>query len=250
MLKAILIEDEIRNVELLKKLVEDYCPDLVQIKGNADNITDALTLIHNVQPDLVYMDIELISGNAFDLLDKLGDFSFRVIFITAYNQYALKAFKYHAVDYLLKPIDIDELINATKNVAKSIESNKSNNHLAEALKMLKMNSNIQKIGIPVADGTSFINAADIISIEAKGSYSVLNLINKKTLTTTKSLKEIEQMLHWDYFIRVHNSWVINLNYIKKYYKGKSGYIEMEDGSTVSVSVRKKGTLLDFLHGGE
>ena len=98
MLKAILIEDEIRNVELLKKLVEDYCPDLVEIKGNADNITDALALIHHVQPDLVYMDIELISGNAFDLLDKLGDFSFRVIFITAYNQYALKAFKYHAVD--------------------------------------------------------------------------------------------------------------------------------------------------------
>lgn len=229
----------------MKKLVEDNCADLVRMEGSAGNVEDALVLIHHADPDIVYMDIELSSGNAFDLLDKVGDFGFSVIFITAFNQYAVKAFKYNAVDYLLKPIDTDELIAATKNAKKSLELKRGSSHIMEALKMLR-GSNVQKTGIPVSDGTLFINTADIISVEARGSSSLISLVNKKAIVATKSLKEIEALLHWDHFIRVHNSWVINMNFIKKYYKGKNGYLEMDDGSTVSVSVRKKGSLLDFL----
>lgn len=249
MISAIHIEDEPRNIELLESLVKAHCNDLVNLVGNARNTRDALALIRNKKPQLVYLDIELNRGNAFELLEELhnsGELDFQVIFITAYNEYAVKAFRYNAIDYLLKPISIDELKEATLKALNKINQLTGNENILMALNQLKINLNISKVGIPVADGVLFTKTDDIVRMEAKGSYTILYLADGKKITSTKNLKDFETILPEGIFFRVHHSWIINLKFLRKYYRGKSSYMEMEDGSTVSVSIRKKGKFLDFL----
>jgi two-component system LytT family response regulator len=249
MISAIHIEDEPRNIELLESLVKAHCNDLVNLVGNARNTRDALALIRNKKPQLVYLDIELNRGNAFELLEELhntGELDFQVIFITAYNEYAVKAFRYNAIDYLLKPISIDELKEATLKALNKINQLTGNENILMALNQLKINLNITKVGIPVTDGVLFTKTDDIVRMEAKGSYTILYLADGKKITSTKNLKDFEAILPEGIFFRVHHSWIINLKFLRKYYRGKSSYMEMEDGSTVSVSIRKKGKFLDFL----
>ena len=249
MISAIHIEDEPRNIELLESLVKAHCNDLVNLVGNARNTRDALALIRNKKPQLVYLDIELNRGNAFELLEELhntGELDFQVIFITAYNEYAVKAFRYNAIDYLLKPISIDELKEATLKALNKINQLTGNENILMALNQLKINLNISKVGIPVADGVLFTKTDDIVRMEAKGSYTILYLADGKKITSTKNLKDFETILPEGIFFRVHHSWIINLKFLRKYYRGKSSYMEMEDGSTVSISIRKKGKFLDFL----
>ena len=250
MIKAVHIEDEPRNIQLLESLLQTHCSSQVTLIGNAKNIPDAIELIKNKNPQLVYLDIELNKGNAFELLEELKGFSFQVIFITAFNDYAVKAFRLNAVDYLLKPISITELKEATTRAVEKINHSSINTNILDTLKELKQNISNQKIGIPVNDGVVFVNAEEIIRCEANGSYSIFYLSSKKTITTTKSLKDIEAILPFSNFVRVHNSWIINTNYIRKYYRGKNSYVEMEDGSIVTISLRKKGDFLSFLKDGE
>jgi two-component system, LytTR family, response regulator len=247
MIKAIHIEDEERNILLLDTLIKKHCSKIISLEGSAANIKDALLLIEKVKPQLVFLDIEIEGGNSFQLLDKIGELSFQVIFITAYNNYAIKAFKYNAIDYLLKPIDTVELQKAVNKVQQRLNESSGNSNLVELLKFMKVNDKPQKIGISVHDGVVFVNTDDIMKVEAKGSYCILHLTNNKSITTTQSIGDVENLLLFKIFIRVHNSWIINTNFLKKYYRGKNGYMEMEDGSTVQVSIRKKGDFLDFLN---
>jgi len=247
MIKAVHIEDEPRNIDLLQSLIKTHCAGMVTLAGNARSISDAVRLIKNVNPQLVYLDIELNQGNAFDLLDQLKDFDFEIIFITAFNEYAVKAFRLNAVDYLLKPISIIELKEATMRAVERIHHSMSNKeNLAKVIQQMKPEQGASKIGLPVSDGLLFINTDDIVRINAKGSYSVLFMSGKKNITCPRNLKALEQLLPASGFLRVHHSWIINLKYLKKYFRGKQGFIEMEDGSTVPVSVRKKGKFLDQL----
>lgn len=248
MITAVHIEDEPRNIELLASLLQTHCSHQVTLAGSAKNIPDAIELIRNKNPQLVYLDIELNKGNAFELLEDLKGFTFQVIFITAFNEYAVKAFRHNAVDYLLKPISISELKEATSKAVEKINQSPSfiNANILDTLKELKSNISTQKIGVPVNDGVVFLNTEDIIRCEANGSYTVFYLTNKKIVTTTKSLKEVEGILPFSNFVRVHNSWIINTNYIRKYYRGKKSYAEMDDGSIVYISLRKKGDFLSFL----
>jgi two-component system, LytTR family, response regulator len=249
MINAIHVEDEPRNLELLESLLKIHCSDLVNLVGQARNNKDAAALIRNAKPQLVYLDIELNRGNAFELLEELNetdDLNFQVIFITAYNEYAVKAFRYNAIDYLLKPISIDELQEATIRAFNKINHLSGNDNILTALNQLKINLNTTKIGIPVTDGVLFIKTDEIVRAEAKGSYAILYLSDGKKITSTKPLGDFETILPEGIFFRVHHSWIINLRYLKKYYRGKSSYMEMEDGSTVAVSIRKKGKFLDFL----
>ena len=247
MIKAIHIEDEPRNVDLLKELVKEHCND-VELIGNAGNVPDGIQLIKKLKPPLLYLDIELNNGNSFELLEGLKDenLSFHVIFITAFGDYAVKAFRHDAVDYLLKPISITELKEATEKAATRIKQSKSNESIFEVLRELKQQAHNQKIGLPVSDGVVFVTADEIIRCEARGSYSIVYLNNKKNITCAKTLKELEDILTAQNFVRVHNSWIINTRYLKKYYRGKNSYMEMEDGSTVTISLRKKTDLLSFL----
>jgi len=249
MINAIHVEDEPRNIELLESLVKIHCGDIVNLVGNAGNSRDAIALIRNKKPQLVYLDIELNRGNAFELLKELHDtdeLDFQVIFITAFNEYAVKAFRYNAIDYLLKPISIDELKEATMRAFNKINQLSGNENILMALNQLKINLNTTKIGIPVADGILFTKTDEIVRMEAKGSYTILYLSDGKKITSTKNLKDFEDILPEGIFFRVHHSWIINLKFLRKYYRGKSSYMEMEDGSTVAVSIRKKGKFLDFL----
>ena len=250
MIDAIHIEDEPGIIELLKNMLKSYCADSVRLVGSAKNCKDALILIKLKKPQLVYLDIELNQGNAFELLEQLHknhELDFQVIFITAFNEYAVKAFRHNAADYLLKPISITELQEATAKAVDKIIHSSGNENVMDVLKQLKINFESHKIGLPVADGVIFINADEIISAEAKGSYTILYLNSGKTFTATKNLKDIEQVLPETFFLRVHHSWIINVKYLKKYYRGKNSYMEMEGGSTVMVSIRKKSRFLDFTH---
>lgn len=249
MISAIHVEDEPRNIELVESLVKVHCADIVDLVGNATNSKDAIRLIKEVKPQLVYLDIELNRGNAFELLEKLRDadeLNFQVIFVTAFNEYAVKAFRYNAIDYLLKPISIQELKEASVRAFNKINQLSGNENILKALNQLKINFNTTKIGIPVADGILFMKSDEIVRMEASGSYTVLYLSDGKKLTSTKNLKDFESILPEGVFFRVHHSWIINMKYIRKYYRGKSSYMELDDGSTVAVSIRKKGKFLDLL----
>jgi two-component system, LytTR family, response regulator len=247
MIKAVHIEDEPRNIELLTELVHEHCSGIEMI-GNAKNVADAIQLIKEKRPQLLYLDIELNQGNTFELLEQLKeeDLHFHVIFITAFNDYAVKAFRYNAVDYLLKPISITELKEATERAAERIKKSDGNGNIFEALKELKFNFSSHRIGLPVADGVVFVNTDDIVRCEAKGGYTLVYLSNKKNITCAKTLKELEDVLTGSNFARVHNSWIINTKFLKKYYRGKNSYMEMDDGSTVTISLRKKTDILSFL----
>jgi two-component system LytT family response regulator len=248
MITAIHVEDEPRNIELLEELIKTHCAGMVTMCGNARNNKDAVALIKAVKPQLVYLDIELNDGNSFQLLEDLveaGLLNFQVIFITAFNDYAVKAFRYNALDYLLKPISSQELREATAKAVHKINNELENGKVLELLKQLRSNLAPSKLALPVNDGIVFIDTGEIIKIEAKGSYSLIYPADGKKITSTKTLKDIEDQLPESHFLRVHHSWVINLKYLKKYFRGKNGYMEMEDGSTVQVSIRKKNKFLDL-----
>ena len=249
MITAVHIEDEPRNIELLGSLINVNYPGIIQMEGSAANLQDAYLLIKRIRPQLVFLDIELNRGNAFELLDKLSNsigINFQVIFITAFNEYAIKAFRLNAVDYILKPISTDELKQAIdKAFGKINNSNTDNGYLGDLLRKIQVNISNKKIGIVVAEGVDFYNTDDIIKIEAKGSYSIFHLAPAKKITSTKGMKDVEGLLPGS-FLRVHNAWIINTRHLKKYVKGRNGFLEMDDGTNVPVSVRKKGSFLDLL----
>lgn len=243
MINAILVDDEPRNIRILKNLLEEFCPQ-VKVAGEAESSEAAIALIRSNQPDLVFLDIEMPFGNAFDLLDKLMPVNFQVIFVTAFDNYALKAFRYCALDYLLKPVDIDDLKTAVQKVLERVKEKDMDQKLDIFLKNIKGGkSSLQKIGLPTNDGLFFTNVENIIRCEASGSYTIIYLADKQKFVVSKSLKEYEDMLPEKDFCRIHHSHIVNLAYVKKYFKGRGGYIEMQDHTSIEVSTRKRDEFL-------
>ncbi|MFS8083687.1 MAG: LytR/AlgR family response regulator transcription factor [Ginsengibacter sp.] len=238
---AIIIDDELKGRIALRQKLFDYCKD-VHLIGEAENGEEGITLINILKPDIVFLDIEMPRMDGFDMLLRLQQKNFDLIFTTAYDQYAIKAIKYAAFDYLLKPIDIEELKTA---VAKS--NNNSQDSTEKKLVVLDQNlhSNVllNKIAIPTLDGLLFYNIADIIHLEANRNYTTIYFINNVKLIASKTLKDFEELLPTDIFIRIHHSHLINLNYIKRYIKGDGGQIELQDGKIVDVARRKKEEFL-------
>jgi two-component system, LytTR family, response regulator len=242
---AIIIDDEPKNVEVLENLLNTHCSHLVRLRGSASCISSAMQLIQKQKPQLIYLDIELSDGNAFELLEKVEHFRFLVIFITAFNEYAVKAFRSNAIDYLLKPISHQELLEATEKAFERINNITGKENILKVLKQITTAAPIHKIPLTVADGVIYIKPEEIIRIEAKSNYSILYLTNEDKITCIKTLKEILHLLPENIFLRVHHSWVINTAHLKKYYRHKESYIQMEDGATVPVSIRKKEKLISF-----
>ncbi|MGE5109201.1 MAG: LytR/AlgR family response regulator transcription factor [Sphingobacteriales bacterium] len=243
MINALLVDDEPRNIRILKNLLEEFCPQ-VKVIGEAESSEAAIALIRNNQPDLVFLDIEMPFGNAFDLLDKLMPVNFQVIFVTAFDNYALKAFRYCALDYLLKPVDIDDLKTAVHKVSERVKEKNMDQKLDMFLKNIKGGkSSLQKIGLPTNDGLFFTNVENIIRCEASGSYTIIYLADKQKFVVSKSLKEYEDMLPEEDFCRIHHSHIVNLAFVKKYFKGRGGYIEMQDNTSIEVSTRKRDEFL-------
>jgi len=238
-IKSVIIDDEPGNVVTLSEMLKTYCPE-VQIAGTAADIQKGYALIKDQQPDVIFLDIEMPYGNAFELLDRLLPVNFEVIFITAFNDYAIRAFKYAALDYILKPVNIKELKEAVERLSRRIEEKNIDIRISSLLANLASgNEAIQKIGLPTNEGLHFEEISDIMHIEAAGSYSYLYVKGKNKELVSKNLKEFEDILPSSTFCRVHHSHIININFIKKYFKGRGGYVEMEDGTTVEISARKK-----------
>jgi two-component system, LytTR family, response regulator len=243
MIDSIIIDDEHHNVGILQTLLAEFCPD-VRITGIANNSQEGLKLITEQNPALVFLDIEMPFGNAFDLLGKLLPVTFEVIFVTAFDQYAIRAFEYVALDYLLKPISIEKLKAAVNKARQRIQEKNVNMRIDSLISNFRNNSpDLKKIGLQVADGVVFEEINHLVHLEAEGSYTFVYTNDKKKRIVSKSLKEFEDILPEAIFYRLHHSHIVNLNYIKKYYKGRGGYVELEDGTIVEVSARKRDEFL-------
>jgi two-component system LytT family response regulator len=245
MIKAIIVDDEPLSCEALATLLERYCPD-IELLGVYYNGADALVAIRQQHPALVFLDVEMPKMNGFELLEQLSSVNFDLIFTTSYDKYALKAIRFSAIDYLLKPVDREELQNAVQKVIQ-----RSQHPITQQLEILlqKMNNpskSISKIAMPTMEGLQMIPVDSIISCESDSNYTILHLKDKQKIIVSRTLKDIEEMLEDHSFARVHHSYMINLNEIQKYVKGEGGYLVMSDGSAVDVSRSKKEFLLKKL----
>ena len=243
MIKALIIDDEPKSVKILATMLQEYCPG-VTLAGTANKADDAVVLVQQLQPNLVFLDIEMPSGNGFDLLDRLRPVNFEVIFVTAFNEYPIKAFRYNALDYLLKPLNIEELQAAVHKAAGNIKLKSINIQLDYFLQSLKKPAQpLQKIALAEKNGIILIPIGDIIRCEASRGYTTFIIKNKEKVLSSKNIKEYEELLPEDTFFRLHNSHLVNLNYIRMYHRGRGGQVEMEDGTLVEVAVRRKDELL-------
>ncbi len=240
-LTSIIVEDEETSREILKNYLKKYCPN-VSVLGEASNIEEALVLIRNNDLDLVFLDVEMPYGNAFDLLDKVGDVNFETIFVTAYNQYAIEALNAHASYYLMKPISIDELIKAVDYVT---EIKTKEEALQDQVLVPKTTVVNGKITIPQLDGFEVINTSDILYCKADDNYTEIYLNTNKKKVVSKTLKYFEEALNDTSFARVHKSYLVNVNEVVKYVKGKGGSVVLSSGKEIMVSASKKSALLSY-----
>lgn len=243
-IKAIIVEDEARNADVLKSLLGRYCPN-VDIHSVATTVKQAIDTIYEVDPDLVFLDIELPDASGFKVIEHFPQKKFNVIFVTAFEHYAVKAIKASALDYLLKPVDIDDLVAAVNKAEKEINNPDVAKRKEAFLYNARQDSAVkQKIALPTIDGLLFVNQEDIIQCQAEGNYTYFYLTNKDKIMVSKSLNYFEDVLDEELFCRTHQSHLVNLGHIKKYIKGRGGYILMSDDSKVEVSVRMKNDFLD------
>ncbi|HCS19310.1 MAG TPA: DNA-binding response regulator [Bacteroidetes bacterium] len=245
-LKIAIVEDEKNSREGLKNLIMEFCPN-TEVIGMASNIDEGLSLIRDKKPDLVLLDIEMQSATGFDLLEKVPEIHFDVIFTTAYEQYAIKAIKFSAMDYLLKPIDVKELIQAIERVQNKRMAGSASQQVRTLLENLRQEPNkINKITLSTSDGMVFLPVNEIIRCEAQGAYTQFNLKNGKKILVSKNLKEYELLLHDYKFLRVHNSHLINLTEVSRYVKADGGYAVMNDGTNIPISNTRKDEFLELM----
>jgi two-component system, LytTR family, response regulator len=244
MIRAILIDDEQHCIDRLTTLLQRRHSDAVVILGAYNNAADGEKAILDLRPDLVFLDIQIGDTTAFDLLRRIASTNFEIIFTTAYDSYAVDAFRFSAIDYLLKPIDQDLLAEAlTKLEARQAGAEASRKLDALFHNLQVMQGPSRRICLPVMNGLVFIQVGDIIRCQAEANYTILFLKDKQKITVSKTLGEFEHMLENANFFRVHNSHLVNLAYIKSYHKGKGGFLTMTDQSQVEVSTRRKDEFL-------
>ena len=239
-LNSIIVEDEANSREILRNYVAKYCPD-VELLGEAASIEEGLELIRRKQPELVFLDVEMPFGNAFDLLEQVPERTFETVFVTAYNQYAMDALNQHAAYYLMKPINIDELIKAVDYVK---EIKLKENALDNTVLRPKHRSVSGKITLPQLDGFQVLDVSDIIYCQADDNYTHIFLEDKKMLVS-KTLKYFEDALSDFAFARIHKSYLVNVNEVVKYRKGKGGSVTVSNGKELMVSASRKKAFLEF-----
>jgi two-component system, LytTR family, response regulator len=247
MLRAVIIEDEQHCIDRLCGLLAEAASSSIHLLNSYQTIEDGLLGIRKLQPDVVFLDVQIQEQTGFDLLMELKDINFEVIFTTAYERYAVQAFKFSAVDYLLKPVDINELKEAIKRLNDKISKKEMLGKLNVLLHNLKdMQGASKKISVPTINGFSFLAINDIIRCQSDVNYTTIYLKENQKLTVAKTLKDFEELLTEYNFYRIHNSHLINLAHIKSYNKGKGGYVSMIDNSEIEVSTRRKEDFLKRL----
>ncbi len=242
-LTAILVDDELHCLETLQWQLTRYCPS-VKVIGRYRSAQEALTALSKQKPDIAFVDIEMPHTNAFEMLGALAPIDFQLIFTTAYDEYAVKAFKVNAVDYLLKPIDKDELITAVQKV----ERNPIHKQQYQALKQFLQSQHLEdeRITFSTQEGLEVVAIQDIIRCQSDSNYSDILLVDERKITISRTLKEVEEMLKAYSFFRVHHSHLVNLRHVRKYLRGDGGAVVMSDQSQVSVARSRKEQLLSLL----
>ena len=238
MIKAVIIDDISEAITVLKADLENYCVN-IEVIGSADGVVSGAKLIKELKPDLVFLDIQMKDGTGFDLLEILNEVNFKLIFTTASDEYAVKAFKFSAVDYLLKPIDPDELMDAVSRV-------EGQDKPAQRIDLLRENFvKAKRIALNTLEKIHIVNVEEILRCESNINYTMFYFTDNSKLLVTKTLKEFDNLLSGHNFIRVHQSHLINTNFIKEFLKS-DGVIVMRDGTKVPVSTRKKQVLMDMI----
>ena len=232
MVKAVIIDDEKKSCQALSNLITDFCEN-VEIGGIAHSVKEGLKVIQKEKPDIVFLDIEMPQQNGFELLDHYKNVPFSVIFTTAYDEYAIKAFRYAAVDYLLKPIYIEELEDAIKKAI----SIKTLERAGSQYKLLKENLNnpFRSLALPSAEGLVFVKVQDIVYCEADSNYTIVYLLCGERIVVSRTLGKFEEILETTNFARIHNSYLINLNHIKKYHKNRKPMVTMVNDVKLKLS---------------
>jgi two-component system LytT family response regulator len=245
-IQAIIIDDENDGREALRIALERYFPD-INVKRICESPDQGIEAIKTAKPDLVFLDVQMPHLSGFDLLKKVSPFDFEVIFVTAHDQYAIKAIRFSALDYLLKPVDIDDLRAAIQKVKERLEHKNTSQQYQSVLHNAQQNSGkIDRLAVPTQDGIEFFHTADIVYCEAQGSYTNILLKGKIKALVSRNLKDFENLLSDSGFCRVHHSFLINMSHVRKYVKGEGGYVVMTDDHYVDVSRRKKDEFLKLL----
>ncbi|KQC30350.1 LytR/AlgR family response regulator transcription factor [Flagellimonas eckloniae] len=245
MIQALIIDDEAKARQGLRLVLEKYCPE-IKILALCESPEIGLEKINALKPDLIFLDVQMPKMSGFDLLERVSKINFEVIFVTAYDRYAIKAIKFSALDYLLKPIDVDELVNAVEKISK-----KKKNKVAQYGSLLKNvkpgMEKLKRLAIPSDNEIIMQPIADIIYCEADSSYTTLYLSGGKKITVSKTLKEFENILPEGDFCRIHHSTLVNMAHVTKYIKGEGGYVIISNNNHLNVSRRKKDQFLQMLH---
>lgn len=249
MIKAIIIEDEQLGLQNLKNMLATHCPD-VQVIGDAGSIKDGLALLQDssIEPDVAFLDISLPDGLVFQLLNQIKPINFEVIFVTAYEEYAIKACEYSSIGYVVKPIDPDNLKEALARIRpkEEVEETETEKRL-EIFNNYYNNPNaFTKMSISALDGIYFVSIRDIVRFEAEDNYTHIFLISGERITASKTIKSYEDLLRPFNFYRVHKRHVINLNYMRKFVKGDGGYLVMDDDIKIEVSRRRRPAFMEQL----
>lgn len=250
MIETILVDDDVNLREGMKSLLSRFAPN-IKIIGEADSVATGITTIDALKPQVVFLDIQLNDGTGFDILEKLAEknnaINFNIVFITAHEQYAIKAFRFSALDFLLKPVDPEELQNVIRKIETVIEKKNDYSHINLLLENIRKNvDNFKRIALSTSDGIHLFDINDIIRCESTDNYTKFYIKDDKTVLISKTLKEYEELLAEHNFERIHQSHLINLSYLKSYIKKDGGYVVMEDGSHLPISQRKRERLQHVL----
>lgn len=244
-IRSVIIDDEVLAQEGLGKLLKEIAPD-VKIEAYADSALTGIAVINDVQPDLIFLDVEMSGGNGFEMLDALDTINFDVIFVTAHEEFAVKAFKYEALDFLLKPVDSKELMNAVQKFRNRKTIQQKEDHRMGLVRTLSlMNS---KVPIPHKDGIRFLEMFDVIRLEADGSYVTIYSKNERPQVVSKPLKFYATMLSNSVFLRVHRSHLINMKYVKEFKRDGGGSVILHNGEVIQVAEKKRDMVLQRLFG--
>jgi two-component system, LytTR family, response regulator len=241
-IKTILVDDEANNLQYLQSLLNDNCASL-QVMEMANSAADGLLMIQELHPQLVFMDVDMPGMTGFEVLKKLEPLSFEVIFVTAYNQYAMEAFEYNAVAYITKPIVTEKLVAAVEKAIIKIEEKKYTEHIFSLLENVQQKNEHDKIALPTLQGLQFVKLSQICYVESSGNYSNFFLADNTKIMVSRQLGEYEKLLPTDNFVRIHDKHIINLTCIKEYIKGSGGEVILENGARLTVAARRKDELL-------
>lgn len=244
-LRTILIDDEPRGISSLQKLLQLNCPE-VNVIDTSSNVDEAIEKIRSQKPDLIFLDISMPVKNGFDLLKELKDLSFEVIFVTAHNQFMIEAFHFSAIDYLLKPVEDEVLVDAVRRAKKRMEEKSGNKHIETFLYNVqqKHSHKDMKLCLPSLKGFQVVELNDILYAESSGNYTNFYFTDQNTVCTSKPLHEYEELLSDVGFVRIHKSCIVNLLHVKEYIRGEGGSVILSNGTTVEVSRRKKDVFLN------